>query len=68
VDSLKWGQAGFYKMAIQGLLDKYEDEFGSFDLFITGGDGAVIKAMTERESKLRSFLVFEGMERLKEMR
>ncbi|MFD2532791.1 type III pantothenate kinase [Gracilimonas halophila] len=66
VDSLKWGQAGFYKMGIQGLLDKYEDEFGSFDLFITGGDGAVIKAMTERESRLRSFLVFEGMKRLEE--
>lgn len=66
VDSLKWGQAGFYKMAIAGLLKKYEDEFGPFDLFITGGDGKVIKAMIERESKFRSFLVFDGMRLLKE--
>lgn len=65
-DSLKWGHAGFYKMAIEGLLDKYEDEFGSFDLYITGGDGEVIKAMTGRESKLRPFLVFEGMKRVQD--
>lgn len=64
VDSLKWGQAGFYKMAVEGILKKYEVEFGSFDLFITGGDGALIEAMIERESKLRPFLVFDGMKRL----
>lgn len=66
VESLKWGHAGFYKMAIEGLLDKYEDEFGPFDLFITGGDGEAMKAITGRESKLRPFLVFDGMKRLNE--
>ncbi|MEX0723201.1 MAG: type III pantothenate kinase [Gracilimonas sp.] len=65
VNSLKWGQAGFYKMAIEGFLDKYETELGSFDLFITGGNGALVEAMIERESKVRPMLVFEGMERLK---
>lgn len=63
-DSLKWGQAGFYKMAIEGILEKYELEFGKIELFITGGDGALVQAMVERESKLRPFLVFDGMERL----
>lgn len=65
VNCLKWGQAGFYKMAIEGILNKYEEEFGFFELNITGGDGTMIADMIERESKLRPFLVFEGMERLK---
>lgn len=66
VDSLKWGQAGLYKMAIEGFLKKYETEFGSFDLFITGGDGEVIQMILSRESKFRPFLVFEGMKRMEE--
>jgi type III pantothenate kinase len=66
LDSLKWGKAGFYKMALEGFLEKYEDEFGFFDLFITGGDGAVVKALINRESKLRPFLVFDGMNRIKD--
>jgi type III pantothenate kinase len=64
VDSLKWGQAGFYKMGILGFLDKYEREFGDYELYITGGDAHVIERMIGRESKVRPFLVFEGLERL----
>ncbi|MFP8487706.1 type III pantothenate kinase [Gracilimonas sp. Q87] len=64
IDSLKWGQAGFYKMGIIGFLDKYEEEFGQYDLFITGGDALEIESMLERETKVRPFLVFEGIERL----
>ncbi|MEX2604857.1 MAG: type III pantothenate kinase [Gracilimonas sp.] len=64
VDSLKWGQAGFYKMAIEGILQKYDSEFGNYELFITGGDGALISSLIGRESKLRPFLVFDGMKRL----
>lgn len=64
VDSLKWGQTGFYKMALEKMLDHYEAEFGNFELFITGGNGSSIEALIERESKLRPFLVFDGMERL----
>jgi type III pantothenate kinase len=65
VNSLKWGQAGFYKMALEGFLDKYETEFGSFELFVTGGDSRLVEAMISCESKVRPLLVFEGMERLK---
>jgi type III pantothenate kinase len=64
VDSLKWGQLGFYKIAIEGFLNKYEEGFGPFDLFITGGDGVKIKAMIDRESKVRPLLVFKGMARM----
>lgn len=64
VDSLKWGQAGFYKMAMEGVLKKYEREFGDFELFITGGDARKIENLLERESKVRPFLVFDGMKRL----
>ncbi|MDR9417738.1 type III pantothenate kinase [Gracilimonas sp.] len=64
IDSLRWGQAGFYKMAIEGMLDKYKAEFGDYELFITGGNADTIQAMTKREGKVRPFLVFDGMERL----
>ncbi|MDR9415754.1 MAG: type III pantothenate kinase [Gracilimonas sp.] len=64
IDSLKWGQAGFYKMAIEHILYEYEKEFGSFELYITGGSGAKIQSLLDREAKHRPFLVFDGLERL----
>ncbi|HBQ61863.1 MAG TPA: hypothetical protein DD671_20235 [Balneolaceae bacterium] len=64
IDSLKWGQTGFYKMALEKMLTKYEEEFGHYELFITGGNGSLIEALIDREAKLRPFLVFDGMERL----
>lgn len=64
IDSIKWGQAGFYKMGVLGFLSKYEEEFGDFDLFITGGDATVINSILEVDSKVRPFLIFEGIERL----
>ncbi len=66
VDSLKWGQSGFYKMAVESILKKYESEFGHFELFITGGNGSFIESLLEDESKLRPFLVFDGMKRLEQ--
>ena len=63
-NSLKWGQAGFYKTAVEGILNKYEEEFGSFDLFITGGDSKLVNSLLDRKAKLRPFLVFDGMKRL----
>ncbi|MGN8224818.1 type III pantothenate kinase [Gracilimonas sp. BCB1] len=64
IDSLKWGQAGFYKMAMEGVLQQYEEAFGEFELFITGGDARKIENLLERECKVRPFLVFDGMQRL----
>ncbi|WP_421775383.1 type III pantothenate kinase [Gracilimonas sp.] len=64
VDSLKWGQAGFYRMAVEGALQKYKKEFGDFELFITGGDARKIESLLNRECKVRPFLVFDGMQRL----
>ena len=63
IDSLKWGQAGFYKMALESILAKYEKDLGHFELFITGGNGSVIEKLLGKEAKLRPFLVFDGMER-----
>ncbi|WP_020402715.1 type III pantothenate kinase [Gracilimonas tropica] len=63
-ESLQWGQAGFYKMALEKMMEMYEMKFGPFDLFITGGNGSLIDTIVEKESRLRPYLVFEGMERL----
>lgn len=64
VDSLKWGQAGFYEFGVVGILKKYEEEFGDYELFLTGGDATVLEELLKKESKVRPFLVFEGLERL----
>lgn len=63
-ESLQWGQTGFYRFAIQGVLEKFKKEFGSFEVFLTGGDAYIIEKLLQDESKVRSYLVFEGMERL----
>jgi type III pantothenate kinase len=64
INSLKWGQTGFYKMAIEGVLAKYEEAFGAFDLFITGGQATLIASMLDYEYRVRPFLIFDGMQRL----
>jgi type III pantothenate kinase len=63
-ESLQWGQAGFYQFAIHGVLEKFRQEFGDFELFLTGGDAPIIEKLLKDETKVRSFLIFEGMERL----
>lgn len=63
-ESLQWGQAGFYQFAIQGVLEKFKQEFGDFEVFITGGDAPIIEKALQDGAKVRPFLVFEGMERL----
>lgn len=68
-DSLRWGQGGFYTAAIVEMLNKFEQQFGEFELFLTGGNAAVLQEILPVESKIRPALVFEGMERfLKEFR
>lgn len=63
-DSLKWGQAGFYKMGLDQSLTKFEVSFGNFDLYLTGGDAPFIKKLINRECTSDPFLVFKGMMRL----
>lgn len=63
-DSLKWGQAGFYQIGILGIINRYEEDFGDYEIFITGGNATAIDSMFDRETKVRPFLVFEGIERL----
>ncbi|SMO77426.1 type III pantothenate kinase [Gracilimonas mengyeensis] len=64
IHSLQWGQAGFYKFALQAMLNEYEKEFGQFDLFITGGNRQTIQQLLSMDSKLRPYLIFEGLEKL----
>lgn len=64
IDSLSWGQAGFFRDALRASLDRYEEEYDAFDLFLTGGDAAKIEKLLDVEGRIRPFLVFEGMERM----
>lgn len=67
LDSLRWGTTGAFFAAIQSYLEKFEDRFGPFDLFVTGGATDVISRLAEAggyEIKVRPHLIFEGMARL----
>lgn len=66
MDSIRWGQAGFYMSAIHSLLAKYREAFGNFDTYITGGDAAVLLPFFQNEVHHRPNLVFEGMQRFLE--
>lgn len=63
-DSLSWGQAGFYRDALNKAMERYEDEYEAFDLFITGGNASKMQELINRENRLRPYLIFEGMHRL----
>jgi len=64
--SLQWGITGTFATAVNGFLDKYEEEFDTFDLVLTGGGAKMIAPLVQRESKVRPMLVFEGMKKFLE--
>lgn len=59
--SLQWGITGAYIKAIEGMLEKHRREFGDFELVLTGGYADLIARYLDRELKVRSSLVFDGM-------
>lgn len=67
IASLAWGQAGFYRDAIMAALKRYEEEYDSFDVFITGGDARKIESLLGMQGRIRPFLVFKGMERMMQL-
>jgi len=62
---LQWGTIGFFIEGIHGFLNKFQSTFGSYQLFLTGGDGFFInRYMNEHyNSKYRNELVFEGLDK-----
>ena len=62
LDSLKWGQVGFFIDGIESALNRYKKQYGDFDLFTTGGDAEIISKLISTTSKKNDFLIFNGME------
>jgi type III pantothenate kinase len=61
IKSLQWGITGVFMDAINKALDRYHNEYGSFSLWLTGGDAQLIKNHIDRSASIDSNLVFEGM-------
>lgn len=61
-ESLQWGQVGFFKAGIESALNQYYEEFGTFELFITGGDAEKISELIDDTSIRDEFLLFKGMD------
>lgn len=64
--SLQWGIAGAYRDSIHASLRRYEEQFGDFDLVLTGGDADWIASVIQWKNKVRPLLVFEGIRRFLE--
>lgn len=60
--SLRWGLYGAYRDSIQAALGRYQEEFGDYELVITGGSAEWLSSVLKRESKVRPTLIFEGMQ------
>lgn len=61
-DSLKWGQVGFFIDGIEAALNRYKNQHGDFELFITGGDAEIISTLIPTRARKNDFLIFNGME------
>jgi type III pantothenate kinase len=61
IKSLQWGITGVFMDAINMALDRYHNVYGSFSLWLTGGDAQFIQNHIDRSASINSNLVFEGM-------
>lgn len=63
-ESMQWGVNGTFFQSVAFFIEKHLKEAGEAYIFITGGDGPVLKKYLENSSmqvNSRPFLVFEGM-------
>jgi type III pantothenate kinase len=61
-ESLQWGQVAFFVDGINASLKRYQESFGDFSLYLTGGDANAISKLISINSKRDEFLIFKGME------
>lgn len=62
IESLQWGQVGFFVDGIESALERYKSQYGDFELYITGGDTDIISELITESSNKDAFLIFKGME------
>ena len=60
-ESLQWGQVGLFVSGIKSMLKRYKSTFGSFDIYLTGGDAEVVNELLDNVAMVEKNLVFEGM-------
>lgn len=60
-ESLQWGQVAFFIDGINSSLKRYQERFGPFKLYLTGGDADTIAGLISMNSKRDEFLIFKGM-------
>lgn len=61
-ESLQWGQVAFFIDGINSSLRRYQEQFGPFKLYLTGGDANIISGLISMNSERDDFLIFKGME------
>lgn len=61
-ESLQWGQVGFYVDGVLSILQAYDTKFPDYELYLTGGDAAVLNQMLGAQGEIDYRLVMKGME------
>jgi len=61
--ALQWGITGVFLDALYAMLKRYDDHYGSFELWLTGGDALLLTEYFDNNAKIDQDLVFEGMRR-----
>lgn len=59
--SVQWGIAQLFVDGLNANLTRYEEQFGEFELYLTGGDAGLIQDKLHRSVTIRPDLIFEGM-------
>ena len=62
--AVQWGISQLLVDGILANITRYQNEFGEFELYLTGGDAEVIAPHLPMESVIRADLIFSGMEEM----
>jgi type III pantothenate kinase len=60
-DAIQWGLTGLFVQSVRWLLERYRDQYGDPDIWLTGGDALLLKRYLGGRVQINPDLVFEGM-------
>lgn len=62
--SIRWGLYGGFRDIMTTALDRFERTYGTYQLFVTGGDAGTLAGWIDRPAERNQMLVFEGMRQM----
>lgn len=63
-ESLQWGLSQLFVDGLTANIRRYQQQYGAFDIYITGGDAELVAQFLDDPYTVRADLIFTGMESL----